>query len=386
MTDTSPTAGQPGEPERWRAPSASEQPPFFTTPPAGPVPSPAPAAPVNPYAAPHVGGPSMPNPRFGTPPSAAMPDPRFGTPPSAAMPDPRFGTPPSAAMASYGPPPAGPPVAPAFPPPGAQSASYPPPSYPPPSYAAPTMYGQPGYPPPYNGAPQYAPGPAGQLKSPMGLAIATLILGAVWVFYLVLHALTASSAIKAYNVAALNGLGPDTVHTTYNASQVLLIVIFPLWIVGGLWLQRARSNAALLSPAHVRRASAWAIFAWITPIVDLWFPLQIVNDTWRVTDDHLPGRVFAGRGRITGLWWTLWLAFFLAYTVASPGTTFTDNGGVHYVGASGTTWGISPHLDLIAALLGIAAYAAWVRVVLGISQGQEQLLKTIVPSAWRGGY
>jgi hypothetical protein len=52
---------------------------------------------------------------------------------------------------------------------------------------------------------------------------------------------------------------------------------------GSLWLSRARENATLIAPDRVRRSAIWAWLGWWVPVVGLWFPKQIVDDSWQIT-------------------------------------------------------------------------------------------------------
>ncbi|EHR48736.1 hypothetical protein SacmaDRAFT_0433 [Saccharomonospora marina XMU15] len=50
-----------------------------------------------------------------------------------------------------------------------------------------------------------------------------------------------------------------------------------------VWLWRVRQNAELLSPLPHRRARGWVIGGWFCPVVNLWFPFQVVSDIWRAS-------------------------------------------------------------------------------------------------------
>jgi Domain of unknown function (DUF4328) len=75
------------------------------------------------------------------------------------------------------------------------------------------------------------------------------------------------------------------------------------------WLalaSRARENAVLIAPDRVRRSAVWAWLGWLVPIVSLWFPKQIVDDSWRITSSSAAAGQ-RGRYRGTGMWWGLWI-------------------------------------------------------------------------------
>ncbi|QFU85407.1 DUF4328 domain-containing protein [Amycolatopsis sp. YIM 10] len=78
-----------------------------------------------------------------------------------------------------------------------------------------------------------------------------------------------------------------------------------------LWSRRARANAEALSPARHRRARGWVIGGWFCPVVNFWFPYQVVSDIEKAsrpvaraeTDlTHLPASPLVGR------WWAVLVA------------------------------------------------------------------------------
>src|SRR6266446_5906774 len=109
------------------------------------------------------------------------------------------------------------------------------------------------------------------------------------------------------------------------------MTIFVIGIVFVVWFRRARINAER-SSWRQRRASGWAFWGWIVPVVSLWFPFQIMGDIWRA------GLPVAQRRRtawLTALWWTTWLLggvtvssttmsphpYFYRYSLPLPGLT-----------------------------------------------------------------
>ena len=95
---------------------------------------------------------------------------------------------------------------------------------------------------------------------------------------------------------------------TYVAAGVMFIV----------WLYRARHNSELINDARHRRSRGWVIGAWFCPVVNLWFPHQIVADVWRTSDPDEPPDLY----QVAGLpspplvrWW--WSALLLANVVST---------------------------------------------------------------------
>jgi uncharacterized protein DUF4328 len=85
-----------------------------------------------------------------------------------------------------------------------------------------------------------------------------------------------------------------------KAADVMIVVLSILFVV---WFRRARINAERHDYPQ-RRARGWAFWGWIVPIVDLWFPFQIMGDIWRA---GLPPGQRRKTAWLPALWWTCWL-------------------------------------------------------------------------------
>jgi hypothetical protein len=117
-------------------------------------------------------------------------------------------------------------------------------------------------------------------------------------------------------------------------SVLFEIAIAVVFIV---WLYRARGNAEW-SRVPQRRARGWAIGAWFVPVVNLWFPLQLVEDIWHAGVDAAP------RSRMpwqVGTWWACWLlAWITSYhtthvtVVEANGRTAVNRGFALFLGTT----------------------------------------------------
>ena len=90
--------------------------------------------------------------------------------------------------------------------------------------------------------------------------------------------------------------------------NVANFTIFVLSIVFVLWFHRARINAEILGYRQ-RHSPGWTFWGWVVPIVNLWFPFQIMGDMWRAA---LPARRRRHLATLPALCWTCWLASGLA--------------------------------------------------------------------------
>ena len=240
------------------------------------------------------------------------------------------------------------------------------------SYAAPAQ-APPVHPSAVNGA---APAqPTGNLaarpRPNQGLGTALLVLGALVVLSDIFRAATAPAAVHAFEAAAAEGRDPAQVYTAYGGAALLSsLLLLSTWIVGSLWLSRARANAVLIAPDRIRRSAVWAWLGWLVPVVLLWFPKQIVDDSWRITSS-VAAVGPRGRYRETTLWWVLWIVY--SGTGNLPGNPSLQK---RIIDINNVHQGVLPALDIAVAILGILAFATWVPVVRGLSQAQTELARS----------
>ncbi|ALG12112.1 hypothetical protein AOZ06_39285 [Kibdelosporangium phytohabitans] len=74
-------------------------------------------------------------------------------------------------------------------------------------------------------------------------------------------------------------------------------------VVTLVWMYRARRNVRAVG--RQRHAPGWAIGGWFCPIVNLWFPVQIVSDIATADQPSARSRTYAV---IRSTWWVCWLA------------------------------------------------------------------------------
>jgi hypothetical protein len=74
------------------------------------------------------------------------------------------------------------------------------------------------------------------------------------------------------------------------------------------WFHRVRVNAEVFDPYGHKKKRGWAIGAWFTPIVNLWFPRRITLDIWEAS---IPWGAPRSRG-LVNTWWTFWIVSLLA--------------------------------------------------------------------------
>lgn len=111
--------------------------------------------------------------------------------------------------------------------------------------------------------------------------------------------------------------GNATMEDARAADAFTLMVTLPgmlVTIAAGVtfivWIYRSRRNAERVTYASEHRHKrGWVIGSWITPIVGLWYPYQIVQDIWRSFDPAQQDRPLQARDKNGFLvaWWTAFL-------------------------------------------------------------------------------
>lgn len=199
--------------------------------------------------------------------------------------------------------------------------------------------------------------------APQWLATAGLVLGGIYTTVELLTFLASFGAAHAYGEAARQGTDAAEVVTTYDLLSVGFTVMLPLWIVSSLFLQRARAAAALAFPtgAH-QRGPAWVWLGWVVPIVNLWFPYQVVRDVvrnaWR--DPWGDQR----QGLHLGVWWSAWVVSIVTSQVASRAIPWSGTPDADAVA-------LLPLLHLVTAVATVVGFALWVRIVRSVVRGLQ---------------
>lgn len=144
-----------------------------------------------------------------------------------------------------------------------------------------------------------------------------------------------------------------------------------------LWLWRARENVNFLyspfAPQPIapprrlhRRSPGWVVCSWFCPIVQFWYPLQVVEDVVRASEPAAqPGAARSGRIRtLLYGWWASWTGFWVILggggSVATVGFIVWI---VRLVQISDNTDAESPYVDIY----GLQDFM--VRVALGVDIG-----------------
>jgi len=148
-------------------------------------------------------------------------------------------------------------------------------------------------------------------RPPTGLAVAVIVLGWIWVAWLVVLGFAADASEDTWREAVERGLSYDDTDPTVFDLAYLPVrgYLLAVLVVGSLWLHQSRRFAESQGGDYrFRLAIAWTWLGWVVPLLMLWFPALAVTDVWRAT---LRRRL----GWILLPWWGCWLVLlWLSWT------------------------------------------------------------------------
>jgi len=148
--------------------------------------------------------------------------------------------------------------------------------------------------------------------------------------------------------------------TAARAGLASMVYVYAMTLAAVLflvWLGRCRRNAEVLSPGTAAVNGAWAVFAWLIPVVNLWVPRAFVVNVQRAS----AGR--AEKGPNTALVNTWW-GFLVAHTVVTGmGQTMGQGRSVPFI--------------VLSEGLNFAAAALAVRVIQHITALQSAALSNL---------
>jgi len=98
----------------------------------------------------------------------------------------------------------------------------------------------------------------------------------------------------------------DTLIIATNVAHLIIVILSIVFFI--MWFRRAYYNLHMLPWHNARYTEGWAAGSWFLPIINLWWPYQIMMDIWRGTQNALKERLGEPRSAaIVGWWWALHL-------------------------------------------------------------------------------
>ncbi|CAM3389550.1 DUF4328 domain-containing protein [Nocardioides dubius] len=221
-------------------------------------------------------------------------------------------------------------------------------------------------PPPPGGYPPLRPPP----PAPNGLAIAARVFAVLLGLVSLGMFFAAFPARHSYRVAAVKGDDVADVLTAYELLPLVwLVFALVAYILTCLWLFECRARVEALAPQiPQRRSKIWVWLCWIVPVVNLWFPYQVVRDLRR--GSH-PGR--NPSNALVGWWLAAWIGFCIVDRFASITLPFEGEIDIARINAT-----LVP-TQAISTALCLCALVFWLRIISDIMRGQAELRPAPMP-------
>lgn len=156
----------------------------------------------------------------------------------------------------------------------------------------------------------------------MGLA-ASILIGVVTVTTWA----TAWSDLYSYQTVKRYADDPDRLAEADLISGSLGIVaalaLLAAAVVFIVWLWRVRWNAEMFCCGEHRFTRGWVLGSWICPVVNLWYPKQVVDDIVAASDPRTPPQTPVLRDvpgtRLVWGWWLTWVAGLVSGNIVQRG-------------------------------------------------------------------
>jgi len=96
----------------------------------------------------------------------------------------------------------------------------------------------------------------------------------------------------------------DTLRQIITIVNILIIILAVVFFI--MWFRRAYYNLHTLAWNNARYTEGWAAGSWFVPVVNLWWPYQIMVDIWKGTQHAIRERFGEPQPTaLIGWWWAL---------------------------------------------------------------------------------
>jgi uncharacterized protein DUF4328 len=149
---------------------------------------------------------------------------------------------------------------------------------------------------------------------------------------------------------------------------VAALALLAAAVVFIVWLWRVRWNAEMFCRGEHRFTRGWVLGSWICPVVNLWYPKQVVDDIVAASDPRTPPQTLSLKSipgtRLVWAWWLTWVVGLVTGNIVQRGVL----GGATQVGQLRT----NVILSSISALFTTAAAVLGVILIQRIDELQTQ--------------
>jgi hypothetical protein len=155
----------------------------------------------------------------------------------------------------------------------------------------------------------------------------------------------------------------DSLRTIISVIQLIILILSMIFFI--MWFRRAYFNLQQLQWNYARYSEGWAAGGWFIPVINLFYPYQIMVDIWRGTQNAIKERFGEPQSTaLVGLWWATYLINnFFAY-ISSFVTRESDS----IEGLMSATI-----MECISEIISIVAIIITIRIILRVSSFEKEL-------------
>ncbi|WP_258314704.1 DUF4328 domain-containing protein [Streptomyces sp. Act143] len=194
--------------------------------------------------------------------------------------------------------------------------------------------------------------PPAWLQSPVGLGRAAVAgLGVV----IATDLFAMAAGVFLYDVtddlangALLDGRAElaDRLYSTAGIVQTVALLTTAVLFL--CWFHRVRVNAEVFDPYGHGKKRGWAVWGWLVPVVNLWYPRRIALDIWNASSPWSAPRPHG----LVNTWWTFWIVSLLSGRAAS--TAYRKAESADEIRDAVGQLMFSDAVDVVAAALAVA--------------------------------
>jgi hypothetical protein len=198
-----------------------------------------------------------------------------------------------------------------------------------------------------------------------GWAVAAAVASVAYLVSAIAAAVRSLPDIARVRVDQANGIDAAIAGHWADPSMIRLHLAVALitLVTTGLWLWKVRRNVDQIDRAGQRHRRIWTWLGWLVPIMNYWYPYQIVRDLGESSQrPKLPYRS----------WWAAWvIGFFFENHALSPFPIFAPQ-------PAGLA-NLETYLAIGIAALAIAN-VLWLVILVGITTAQTQVYRLALES------
>jgi Domain of unknown function (DUF4328) len=155
----------------------------------------------------------------------------------------------------------------------------------------------------------------------------------------------------------------DMIRSVVAVGQLIILILSMIFFI--MWFRRAYYNLQQLPWNYARYSEGWAAGGWFIPIINLFYPYQIMIDLWRGMQNAIKERFGDPQpSTLVGFWWATYLINnFFAYI-----STYVTRGSEDVKGLLAASV-----MESISEIISIIALLITIRLIMKVANFEKEL-------------